>query len=256
MQLLSRLGLGSLWTECDNGDPPCFQLSSGHCGFTDPCYRLVSERDATSKMRLRMKPRPAVALILQHLRCEARSFDAVGSAEEKRDLIGRQRKREWARESDGEIIDCSFKTELKWMQVKLTNWCGGERISSSITLQWYNSGEVYCSISLTKYWVRMLTGYLLMSGTDKYIKFKSSNNSWRHQLSLILSGHNFIVQSSQLPVVHSIEISPPSLQVPTWSLLFVLHYCLAFTYCLICTVWIMPASGIDLWGWIKIYLFF
>lgn len=60
-----------------------------------------------------MKPCPAVALILQHLRCEAHSFDAVGSAGEKRDLIGRQRKRERARESDGEIIDCSFKTELK-----------------------------------------------------------------------------------------------------------------------------------------------
>ena len=51
-------------------------------------------------MRLRMKPRPAVALILQHLRCEAHSFDAVGSAREKRDLIGRQRKRERASERE------------------------------------------------------------------------------------------------------------------------------------------------------------
>ena len=47
-----------------------------------------------------MKPRPAVALILQHLRCEAHSFDAVGSAREKRDLIGRQRKRERASERE------------------------------------------------------------------------------------------------------------------------------------------------------------
>lgn len=73
-------------------------------------------------MRLRIKPHPAVALILQHLRFEAHAFDVVGSAGEKRDLIGGQRER--GRERDGEITDCSFNTELKWMQVKVTDWCG------------------------------------------------------------------------------------------------------------------------------------
>lgn len=71
---------------CENEDTPYFQFKQWTPRATDPRYRLetqVSERDTTSKMRLRIKPHPAVALILQHLRFEAHSFDVVGSAGEK-----------------------------------------------------------------------------------------------------------------------------------------------------------------------------
>lgn len=45
-------------------------------------------------MRQRIKPHPAVALILQHLRSEARTFDVVAAVGEKRDFTWRQREME------------------------------------------------------------------------------------------------------------------------------------------------------------------
>lgn len=73
----------------------------------DPCYRLerqVRERDATSKMGLRIKPHRAVALILQHLRFEVDAFDVAGSAGRKRDLTGGEGQREGERCGDNRLF--------------------------------------------------------------------------------------------------------------------------------------------------------
>lgn len=64
-------------------------------------------------MKLRIKPHPAVALILQHLRFEARSFDVAGSAGERKRL---DRKREkWVNNG------LSFNTGMNSKQVKITD---------------------------------------------------------------------------------------------------------------------------------------
>ena len=59
-----------------------YSMQSPHAGLINPCYRWekrLSEWGTASKMSLGWNP-PAVALILWHLRFEARAFDVAGSA--------------------------------------------------------------------------------------------------------------------------------------------------------------------------------
>lgn len=57
-------------------------------------------------MRQRIKPHPAVALILQHLRSEARTFDAVGA-------VGEKKRCYMETEGDGEMTEGSFHIQPK-----------------------------------------------------------------------------------------------------------------------------------------------
>lgn len=66
---------------CEN-DTPYFLIITLGC---QSMIQVIQENewDTTSKMGLRTKPHPAVALILQHLWFEAHAFDVVGSAGEE-----------------------------------------------------------------------------------------------------------------------------------------------------------------------------
>lgn len=136
---------------------------------TNPRYRLeiqVCQIETTSKMKLRIKAHPAVALILQHLRFWSMLFWCCwfSCRENKKDLVGGERNRR--------IIGCSFNTEIK-MNVSWNDrlvWMTNEHSynSSLIYFQWGSASVKRCRAPLT--------AYLMMPVGSSCIKFKDSSN--------------------------------------------------------------------------------